>query len=119
MINMDQKTTKEKPNYVLHYNAKCRDDNINCDYHFNASDDDKARETALHFIEEHDRSDKQAIDSREKSWQDLIIHVPLKLERIAYVMREFEERTEVSLEGDVTSRLRNDGIVELSDLAHL
>ena len=74
---------------------------------------------ALHFVEEHNSRDRKEIDDKKKSWQDWCCYKPLRLERIAYVMKEVEEITTVSLQGDVASRVRSGALIELSELADL
>ncbi len=102
-----------KPNYELYYKIELKDDWIKDGYRFYASDDGKAREMALSFVEECNR---QALG---KSGYDWFQYKPLRLERIAYVMKEVEEKTRIPLDGDIASRIRNGGIINLLELADL
>lgn len=116
---MNKETEKQKPNYALHYGAEFRDDWIDGEHCFNALNDGKACEIALSFVEEHNKKDRKEIDERRKSLQDWCYYIPLRLERIAYVIKEVEERTQISLEGDVTSRARSGAPIELTELINL
>ncbi|MBI2110153.1 hypothetical protein HYT51_00010 [Candidatus Woesearchaeota archaeon] len=110
---------EEKPNYVLRFRARVRDDWLDNEYRFNAPDDDRSREMALSFIEEKNERDRQEIYSGKKSGRDWCIYEPLKLERITYSIREVAERTPISLQGDVASRVKNGEPIELSELTNL
>lgn len=116
---MNSETEKERSNYSLHYRAQFRDDWIKGEYKFNALDDNRAREVALSFVNEHNERDSQEIKDQKKSGQDWCKYKSLKLEKIAYVIKEVEERTVISLEGDVASRVKRGSLVELTELGNL
>ena len=116
---MSNEKAQERPNYILYYRAQFSDDWLDSDYRFNAFDDYHARKMASSFVVEHNEKDRQEIDDDKKSWQDWCRYEPLKLERIAYVMKEVEERSRVSLQGDVTSRVKSGAPIELSELINL
>lgn len=116
---MSNENPQERPNYILHYRAQFRDDWLESDYLFNAPDDNLAREMSSSFVIEHNERDRQEIDQGKKSWQDWCKYELLKLERIEYVIEEVEKRRRVSLQGDVTSRVRSGSPVELSELTNL
>ena len=116
---MSADNQQERPIYRLQYKVEARDDYVNSEKSFFAKDDNDARQKALSFIEKLNAEDRKMIKAVEKSSCDYVIYKPLKLERVAYVMKEVEETTRVSLQGDIASRVRSGTPVELSELANL
>jgi len=113
---MNPKSPLERPNYVLYYKAECRDDWSHNDYRFHAQDDNRAHRIASLYIEERNHRDREEIDTGKKSGQDWCQFIPLKLEKLTYVVKEVEERTSVSLRRDAVSRTGSGETVELSEL---
>ena len=96
----------QKPNYDLHYGLVGADDFIKKRHLFYALNDDVARATAQSFIEQHNAREEAEVMSGKKSYRTCV-YEGLGLERIAYVMKETEERTSIPLEGRCASLERN------------
>lgn len=82
----------EKPKYKLLFRIRSRRCWTDFEHCFNASDDNEAREAASSLIKRHNSEDKEAIKSGRKDLQDWNYYVPVKLERLSYVVKEVEER---------------------------